>query len=118
MDRINKNIEEEIFQLAGEALKNNVPLQNGIETLEREPAYRQGLRADRLIRMVVYDKELRYYAEIKVTVTKAQKLLLLLNRGEVQPPIFLIARHVNNEMAEDLRKNNIEFIDTAGNAFI
>ncbi|MGD0887342.1 MAG: type IV toxin-antitoxin system AbiEi family antitoxin [Thermodesulfovibrionales bacterium] len=118
MNKIKKNIEEEIFQLAAEALKNNVPLQNGIETLEIEPAYKHGLRPDRLIRMVVHGKELRYYAEIKVTVTKTQKLLLLLNRGELQYPAFLIARHVNNEMAEELRKNNIEFIDTAGNAFI
>jgi len=118
MNKIKKNIEEEIFQLAAEALKNNVPLQNGIETLEIEPAYKHGLRPDRLIRMVVHGKELRYYAEIKVTVTKTQKLLLLLNRGELQYPIFLIARHVNNEMAEELKKNNIEFIDTAGNAFI
>lgn len=118
MDKITKNIEEEIFQLAAEALKNNVLLQNGIETLELEPALKHGVRPDRLIRMVIHGKELRYYAEIKATVTKAQRLLLLLNKEGLQYPIFLIARHVNTEMAEELRKNNIEFIDTAGNAFI
>ena len=30
----------------------------------------------------------------------------------------MIARHINTETAEELRKNNIESIDTAGNAFI
>jgi len=44
--------------------------------------------------------------------------LLLLNRQELEYPIFLIARYLNNETAEELRKNNFEFIDTAGNAFI
>jgi hypothetical protein len=119
MNRTTKNnIEEEIFQLAAEALKNYVPLQNGIETLEWEPMLKHGIRLDRLIRMVIYGKELRYYAEIKAIVTKAQKLLLLLHREDLQYPIFLVARHVNAEMAEELRKNKIEFIDTAGNAFI
>jgi hypothetical protein len=118
MNNVNKNIEEEIFQLAAEALKNNVPLQNGIETLDLYPAVRPDFRFDRLIRMVIHGKELRYYAEIKANVTKAQRLLLLLNRQELEYPTFLIARHLNNETAEELRKNNFEFIDTAGNAFI
>jgi hypothetical protein len=30
----------------------------------------------------------------------------------------VIARHVNTETAEELRKNKIQFIDTAGNAFL
>ena len=118
MYRVNRNIEEKIFQLAAEALRKNAPLQNGIETLELQPALKPGLRPDRLIRMFMHGKELKYYAEIKATVTKAQKLLLLLNREELQYPIFLIARHVNTEMAEELRKAGIEFIDTAVNAFI
>ena len=118
MGRTIRNIEEEIFLLAVEALKNHVPLTNGVETLALEPGPVHGIRPDRLIRMVIYGKELRYYAEIKGTVTRAQKLLLLLNQEKLQYPIFLIARHVNTEMAEDFRKNNIEFIDTAGNAFI
>lgn len=115
---MNEKIEEEIFQLAAEALENNVPLQNGIETLELYPVPRPDIRLDRLIRMVIHGKELRYYAEIKANATKAQQFLLLLNRQELDYPIFLIARHLNNETAEELRKNNIEFIDTAGNAFI
>jgi hypothetical protein len=113
-----QNIEEEIFRLAAEALKNHVPLQDGIETLELYPALRLNFRPDRLIRMVIHGKELRYYAEIKTNVTKTQRFLLLLNKQELEYPIFLIARHINTGTAEELRKNNIEFIDTAGNAFI
>jgi hypothetical protein len=113
-----QNIEEEIFHRAAEALKNNVPLQNGIETLERDPALGPGIHANRLIRMVVQGKELKYYAEIKANVTKAQRLLLLLNRQELKYPILLIARHLTTETAEEFKKNDTEFIDAAGNAYI
>lgn len=112
-----QNIKKEIFQLAAEALADHVPLQRGMETLQN-PAPGTDVHPDTLIRMVVHGKELRYHAEIRGNVTKAQKLLLLLNRQERKHPILLVARHVNTETAEDLRKNNIEFIDTAGNAFL
>lgn len=112
-----QNIKKEIFQLAAEALADHVPLQRGMETLQN-PAPGTDVHPDTLIRMVVHGKELRYHAEIRGNVTKAQKLLLLLNRQERKHPILLVARHVNTETAEDLRKNHIEFIDTAGNAFL
>jgi hypothetical protein len=119
-ERNKPNIEEEILRLAAEALENNVPLQNGIETLEVQPKLKQGIqtRPDRLIRMVIHGTELKYYAEIKANVTKAQKLLLLMNAQEQKYPVLLVARHLNTETAEELRKNNIEFIDTAGNAYM
>ena len=113
-----QDIVEEIFQLAAEAFEKNIPLQNGIEILEQYPRLRTNIRADRLLQMVVHGKELRYYAEIKAHATKAQRLLLQLNRQDLEYPIFLVTRHINTETAEELKKNNIEFIDTAGNAFI
>jgi len=118
MDNIKRNIEEEIFQLAAEALKKNALLQHGIETLALENVDTHVFQPDRLIRMVMHGQEMKYYAEIKATITKTQKFLLLQNRGELQYPILLIARHVNTELAEELRRDGIEFIDTAGNAFI
>ena len=42
--------------------------------------------------------------------------MLQLNRQDLEYPILLITRHINTETAEELRKNNIEFIDTAGYA--
>jgi len=118
MDRITRNIEKEVFQLATEAFRKNVPLQTEIETLALEPAYAVGFRPDRLIRMIAYGRELKYYAEIKTAVTKAQKLLLLVHREKLKYPLLLIAKYVNPQMADELRQDGMEFIDTAGNAFI
>ncbi len=118
MGRDMKNIEEEILQRAVEAFKKTVTVNTEIETLAPELTCTAGFRPDRVIRMVLHNKELKYYAEIKTTLTKAQGLLLLVHRDKLLYPPFLIAKYVNTEMAEELRQNGIEFIDTAGNAFI
>jgi hypothetical protein len=88
-------IGEEIFQLAAEVFETNVPLQNGIETLELQPRLRINIHPDRLIRMVIQGQELRYYAEIKAHVTKAQRLLLQMNRQGLEYPILLMTRYIN-----------------------
>ena len=116
MDRINRKIEE-IYQLAIEAFKKNVPLHTEIEALTIEPAYAGGFKPDQLIRIVMQGKEVHYYAEIKTIITKTEKNLLLMKEKR-NYPILLIARFVNTQMAEQLRQDGIEFIDTAGNAFI
>jgi len=118
MDRFNRNIENEIFRLAIEAFRKNVPVQTEIETLGLEPGQAVDLRVDLFLRMVIQGKELRYYAEIKTAVTKAHKGLLLMRREKLNYPLLLIAKYVNAQMAEQLRQDGIEFIDTAGNAFI
>lgn len=118
MDSLKKDIEEQIFRHAVEAFKKTTPIETGVETLEVEPAYETGFRPDRVIRMVIHGKELKYYAEIKTTVTKTQRLLFLACREKQQYPLFLVAKYVNPQMAEQLREDGIEFIDTAGNAFI
>ena len=113
-----KNIEEEIFRLALEAFRKNAQAHTQIETLALELDHAVGFRPDRLIRMVANGAELKYYAEIKTTVTKVQKLLLLVHREKLNYPLLLIAKYVNPQMVEELRQAGIEFIDTAGNAFI
>lgn len=118
MKKINRNMEENIFQLAIEAFRKNIPVHTEIETLAQETAYTIGLRPDRRIRITIQGKAQDYYAEIKTTLTKANKLLLLMNREKLDYPLLLIAKYVNPHMADQLRQDGIEFIDTAGNAFI
>jgi hypothetical protein len=111
------NAEEEIFRFVDEALRKN--LQGQIETLQIEHVVGQaGLRPDRLTRMIVHGRKLKYYAEIKTTITKAQQILMRINKDKLDYPLLLIARYVNPQMAEQLKQDGIEFIDTAGNAFI
>lgn len=67
MNRVNKNIEEEIFQLALESFRKNV-----LAHLEEEAfqPLQDVKRPDMLLRMVIRGKEVHYHAEIKTTSTQ------------------------------------------------
>ena len=108
--------ENEFLQLALEALRNNLPGHAEIKTVK--PLRAPRLRADYLLRIVIKGKEIRYYAEIKANVTKADKLLLMMRKGEFDHPLLLVTKYINTQLAEELKQNGTEFIDTAGNAFI
>jgi hypothetical protein len=108
--------ENELLELALEALRKNLPGQAKIKTVKplRDPM----LRADYLLGIVMQGKEIRYYAEIKANVTKADKLLVMMRKGEFGHPLLLVTKHINTQLANELKQNGTEFIDTAGNAFI
>jgi hypothetical protein len=108
--------ENEFLGLALEALRNNLPGQAEIKTVK--PVRDPKLRADYLLRIVMQGKEMRYYAEIKANVTKADKLLAMMRKGKFDHPFLLVAKYINTQLADELKQNGTEFIDTAGNAFI
>jgi hypothetical protein len=108
--------ENELLELALEALRKNLPGQAKIKTVK--PLGNPRLRADYLLGIVIKGKEIRYYAEIKANVAKADKLLLMMHKGEFDHPILLVAKYINTQLADELKQNGTEFIDTAGNAFI
>jgi hypothetical protein len=108
--------ENELLELALEALRKNLPGQAKIKTVKplRDPR----LRADYLLGILMQGKEIRYYAEIKANVTKADKLLVMMHKGEFDHPLLLVTKYINTQLADELKQNGTEFIDTAGNAFI
>jgi hypothetical protein len=108
--------EPELLELALEALRKNLPGQAKFKTVKplRDPR----LRADYLLGIVMQGKEIRYYAEIKATVTKADKLLVMMRKGEFDHPLLLVTKYINTQLADELKQNGTEFIDTAGNTFI
>jgi hypothetical protein len=108
--------ENELLELALEALRNNLPGQAEIKTVK--PLRAPRLRADYLLRIVMQGKEIRYYAEIKANVTKADKLLAMMRKGEFDHPLLVVTKYINPQLADELKQNGTEFIDTAGNAFI
>jgi len=108
--------ENELLQLALEAFRNNLPGQAEIKTVN--PVRDPRVRADYLLRIVMQRKQIRYYAEIKANVTKADKLLAMMRKGEFDHPLLLVTKYINTQLAEELKQNGTEFIDTAGNAFI
>lgn len=114
MYNINKNIENEILKLAIEAFKKNVPVQLNVETMFKQPNY----ACDLELGMTITGKEIRYCAEIKNNITHTNRMLLLMPEQKLPYPLLLVTNYVNPIMAEKLQKDCIEFIDTAGNAFI
>jgi len=108
--------ENELMELALEAFRKNLPGQAKIKIVK--PLRTPGLRADYLLRIVIQGKEIRYYAEIKANVTKADKLLAMMRKGEFDHPLLLVTKYINTQLAEELKQNGTEFIDTAGNVFI
>ena len=113
MEKVKEN---ELLKLALEALRNNLPGQAEIKTVK--PVRDPKLRADYLLRIVMQRKEIRYYAEVKANVTKADKLLAMMRKGEFNHPLLLVTKYINTQLADELKQNGTEFIDTAGNAFI
>jgi hypothetical protein len=108
--------EPEFLELALKALRKNLPVQAQIKTVK--PLRDLRLRVDYLLRIVIKGKEIRYYAEIKANATKADKLLLMIRKGEFDQPLLLVTKYINTQLADELKQNGTEFIDTAGNAFL
>jgi hypothetical protein len=123
MYNTNKDIEDEILKLAVEAFRKNVPFKLNVDTLVKRPRHKLNFRTDMELGMEINGKEIngkeiRYCAEIKNAFTMANRLLLLTNHKELPYPLLLVTKYVNPLMAEELKRERIEFIDTAGNAFI
>jgi hypothetical protein len=108
--------ENELLELALEALRKNLPGRAKIKTVKplRDPT----LGADYLLGIVMQGREIRYYAQIKANVTKADKLLVMMRKGEFDHPLLLVTKYINTHLADELKQNGTEFIDTAGNAFL
>jgi len=109
-------MENEILQYAMEAFKKNVALPLEIEK-EAEVTV-QNLKIDRLLRIMVQGTELRFYAEVKTNITKAGIGLILLQKAKFPYQMLLVTRYVTAQMAEQLKQDDIQFIDTAGNTYI
>ena len=78
--------ENELLELALEALRKNLPGQAEIKTIK--PVRDPRVRADYLLRIVMQGKEIRYYVEVKTNVTKADKLLAMMRKGDLRPSAF------------------------------
>ena len=111
------NIEHNIFNLAINEFNKNKEIQLEIEIKEKEKTI-NGFRFDKLVKFKYQKKDLLYCVEIKTNINNTI-IALLLHRKETLPhPLLLITRYVNNNKAEELKKNGIQFIDNAGNAYI
>jgi len=111
------NIEDNIFNMAIDEFNRNKEIRLEIEFEEKE-IDTNGFRFDKLVKFNYQKKGLLYYVVIKHNINNAVIALLLQHKKNLKHPILLITRYVNNNKAEELRKNGIQFMDTAGNVYI
>lgn len=104
--------EKEILQRALDAFKKITQVE-----IEAEEA-KANQRADYVLKMALAGKKLRYLAEVKANVAKPGLALLLMRKEKYAHNLLLVTRYVNPHMAEELKTSGLEFIDTAGNAYL
>jgi hypothetical protein len=103
--------------LLGRAAKAVEPLGLKLQVLGREPAGPDA-GVDATVRLRYGGRQLRYFAEIKRGLRPATlgPVLQQLRRYRGRP--LLVADFVTPPLADALRAQGVEFIDTAGNAFL
>jgi len=111
------NMDENIFK---DAIKEfNKGKENLLEVgVEEKEIIVNGLRFDKLVKFRYRKKDLKYYVEIRANINNTVLALLKYYKEALQYPLLLITKYINNNKAEELKKNGIQFIDTAGNAYI
>jgi hypothetical protein len=110
---------DDIFDAALKAVRDNfaaLPIQ--VDVLDTELNYGPNTRVDKVIRLTIGEKKIQYFTEIKNNFTQATIGLLLQYRNMLPGPMLLVTNYVNDVMAEHLKEKKIDFIDTAGNAYI
>jgi len=110
---------DDIFEAALKAFRDNfaaTPIH--VDVLGTEQRLGPGMIVDKLIKLTIGEKEIKYYAEIKNNLTRANIGLIIQRRNLLPGPLLLVANYVNDVMAEYLKENKIEFIDATGNTYI
>lgn len=111
-----KKIEKEILTYALKKLEDNIPKDTKIETKKLEE--NRLLEKDGLLSIRYKKKNYTYYFEIKPNLTASEIGLILLNKESIQHELLIISRYVSNYLADQLIKNKIQFLDSAGNMYI
>lgn len=115
---MNRDLENEVLQAALKAARNNLPAPVDFAINAAEKFLAPDLRVDRTLKLNLFGKEILFCVEIKTNVTKVLIGHLLILKNKLPYPLLLATNHVPSYMADQLKQNEIEFIDTAGNAFI
>jgi len=111
------NFKDNIFKLAIDEFNKNTEIKLEIE-FEKEEKRVNDFRFDRLVKFRYQKKSLFYYVEIKHNINNTVIALLLYRKKNIQRPLLLITKYINNIKADELKKYGIQFMDTAGNIYL
>lgn len=110
--------ETELLETAIEAIRTTMDMQADYTITPPELGWNTAVRPDGEIRIRLQNREMLFCAEIKTRVVKPTIGQLLILKERFPHPLMLVTDHVTNQLADTLKQNGIEFIDTAGNIFI
>ena len=77
-----------------------------------------GGRKDAVLHLRIDDQEVVYHAELKRGLRRATLGAVLHQLIEYGDKALLVADYITPPMADELRKREVQFIDTAGNAYL
>ncbi|MDA3790142.1 MAG: hypothetical protein PF503_16825 [Desulfobacula sp.] len=112
-------MERKILTMALDAFEKSIGIEIETELKDLETIVGD-FRADAFIKIRIQEIELKFCVEVKHFVNRAL-LGILLNYRHYIPHGYkqlLVTKFVNPTMAEELKQNDINFIDMAGNAYI
>ncbi len=114
------NEPEAVFENAIKAFRDNFAQAEVqvIEDIRHAQHPRLDDRVDKIIEMTIGEKRTKYYVEIKRNLQRPNIGFLIFLKDLIPGPLLLATNYVNPAIAEDLRKNKIEYIDATGNAYI
>jgi hypothetical protein len=114
-----KVTETELLRKAIAAFNQHFSGQEGLEISTLDSVPQEGsFLPDVLVRLRIGQQEILYHAELKREFSHAVRQYLLMNKASLRRPLLVITHYVNPEMADQMKRDGLEFIDTAGNAFI
>lgn len=112
-------IKEKIFQAAIEAFLQNAKLHLNIKQNDPEGKQCNAIfKFEKKLEFVINGKKILLYATIKPVINRADIALFVLKKERIPFQTVFITKYVTPQIAEELKENNIQFIDAAGNAHI
>jgi hypothetical protein len=119
MNAQNKDAARELLEEATRAFNQRFEGFKGLELVPEFPEspVSEG-KLDARVNLISGKKRIPYTLEVKLRISHALRHLLAMQKRVAGRPVLLVTNYANPEMAEQLIKDGLEFIDTAGNAFI
>lgn len=110
--------EEEVLRKATEAFQQNTGFTVRITLNQPNDLNFRNNHFDALVEIKWKDWAFEFFAEVKNFVNRAALGITIDRFHMIQKRGLLIAPYINPNIAEELKNNNIQFMDTAGNTFI
>ncbi|MDA3918844.1 MAG: type IV toxin-antitoxin system AbiEi family antitoxin [Deltaproteobacteria bacterium] len=108
-------MENKILKQAIASFMKNFGVQIKIEEFQHD---NYDLRIDAVLKIKIQQMELKFFAEIKSTMNSSVIGFMMHHKNDFPNTKLLVSNYINPVMAEKLKDNDINFIDTAGNAYI